>query len=327
MININEIVDIWHRENHLQRFVLVAVFSVSYILFNLPSTTSAQTVTMKTAQSKYNVGDSFIVSLNLDAKGKQINSMGGSILIPTQAFEVSNIEIGGSFISLWIDRPSLENIHRSSTSSEIRFSGGLPGGYSGSSGNILSFVLTALKHGDQSLSVDNFNAYINDGRGTALSNVTITKLRLSVGNDDRATKIVYKPSDDTTSPEPFDISLGSDPTVTDNDYFVSFFAVDKGSGVTRYEIEERPWIISILGVSKLWTQAQSPQILYYQKWISTIEVRAFDASGNVREESIIKPFNIGVSAYLLLIIVVILFIIIFPRVIRWYNQTSIKSIQ
>ena len=249
--------------------------------FILPATSSAQTVSVESDNITHNVGDSFLVKINLDSMGKSINSLGGTVVIPSDSFDVSLIQTGDSFISLWTERPELIN-------GEIHFSGGLPGGYSGSLGTIFTFALSPKKKGVSEIKLKDIVALLNDGKGTLIPSIKIIPLDVSVKSDASIPKIEYLPEKDVIPPEDFNLSVSHDPNIENNNRFVSFFAIDKGSGIKGYEVEEDPWIISLFGFKKIWTQAESPQILYYQKWPSTVKVSAIDMAGNTRTEEIIK---------------------------------------
>ena len=284
-----------HISTSFSRFWL-SITVVILCLVSLPLLVSAQTVSLKSDRTKYNIGDSFLVTVNLDAAGNSINSIGGTVLVPKDQFEVSQIETGNSFISLWVERPEFLPNNAASTTkaggdyNRIDFSGGLPGGYSGSNGTIFTFVLKGKGVGSNEVSLSGLNAYLNDGKGTAVTSIKLIPLDISITNDASLPRFSYTAKIDTTPPDPFDISLSKNKNVADNKYFVSFFAVDKGTGVAKFEVEEDPWILSWFGFKKIWNDSESPQVLNYQKWISTVKVRAYDAAGNVREEKITKFF-------------------------------------
>lgn len=270
--------------------------AIVFCLLVFPLSSFAQTVSLKSDKTEYNKGDSFLVTASLDAAGYSINSIGGTVLIPADRFDVSQIETGGSFVSLWVKRPELTAGNASSTAGpkgnyyRIDFSGGLPGGYSGSNGTIFSFVLRAKEAGLGKLDLNGLEAFLNDGKGTAVPSIKSVPLNMSIANNASLPRLSYTAKIDTTPPEPFDVSLSKDASVAGNKYFVSFFAVDKGTGVAKYEVEEDPWVLSWFRVKKIWNDSESPQVMYYQKWVSTVKVRAYDAAGNVREEKTTKFF-------------------------------------
>ena len=275
-------------------FFLVILFFLLIYSFSF-----AQNISILSDKNKYNVGDNFLVEVKIDSFGKAINSLGGVITIPEGLFDISDIQIGSSFISLWTQRPKLEN-------NEIFFSGGLPGGYSGSDGTIFTFILKTKKEGSVEIRLRNFEAFLNDGRATPISPIKMIFLPIIIENNINVLNEVYLVKKDIVPPEDFELSISRDISIDDNKYFVSFFAIDKGSGIARYEVEEDPWIVSLFGYKKVWKEAENPQILYYQKWFNTIKVRAFDSMGNVTEEKIIKLIDFENKIYLVVLLFVIL---------------------
>lgn len=283
------------------------------LLFALPVISSAQTVKVSSDNSNYNVGDTFLVQVKLDSGGQPINTISGEVLIPEDIFSISNIETGGSFISLWVEKPNY-------VMGKISFSGGLPGGYSGSEDTIFSFVLKAKTTGLPIINLQNISAYFNDGRGTAVTSIKLMPLSLQISSNNVSTNKVYSPVTDITKPESLTLAISRDPAIENNKYFVSFFAVDKGSGIARYEVKESPWILSLLGYKKVWTNPANPQILQYQNWISTVTVTAYDTNGNLVRSQVINYFDY-MYYYILIIILVVIAILNYKK---WYTVISKK---
>jgi len=279
------------------------------LLFALPIFSSAQTVSVISDKNSYHINESFLVMVKLSSLGQSVNTIAGNVLVPTDMFTVSNIEIGKSFISLWVDKPVYSD-------GVIHFSGGLPGGYSGSDGTVFTFVASLKQNINTEIVLKDFEAFLNDGKGTAVSGLILNNLKLNISKNSTNTNN-YQPDTDITAPEKFEIVIDRDPSVEHNKYFVSFFATDKGSGVARYEVEESPWIISLFDYKKVWTNVKNLQVLQYQNWPSTIQVRAYDGAGNMTKETVYKFNN---YIYYALGIFFLIFIII--NIKKWYNKKS-----
>jgi hypothetical protein len=284
---------------------------VVMLLFVFPLFIFAQTVKISSNGDKYDVGDTFFVEVKLDSGGQFINSLGGDILISEDIFAVSNIETGSSFISLWTDKPNYAD-------GRISFSGGLPGGYSGSDGTVFSFILEAKKAGTTTVGFEKINAYLNDGKGTLVSPIELKPLQLKIKMSNSGVNKVYSPATDNIKPDSLTLKISRDPSVENNMHFVSFFAVDKGSGVLRYEVEEIPWIISIFGYKIVWSDVKNLQVLKYQNWISTVHVRAYDSAGNMIEETVLNYNNHHVYYALALLVVILMTF----YVKKWYDNKS-----
>jgi len=300
----------------IKKFKIIFLLSVFYFL--LSTFAHAQSLSLKSAKTSYNVGDSFSVSLVLDTGGQIINTINGSIGIPLDKFQILETRYGNSIISLWVERPAI-NANRT-----ITFSGGVPGGFGGSSGPILSFSLKAKEAGSGKIGLQDVKVLLNDGQGTELKNISLKILTLTIKEPPPAPKVekkappkpkeekveeikeVYLPPPDTIPPESFIPLVSRNHSVADNKYFVSFFAVDKDSGISRYEITEEPLILSYI-TSKFDKPAIAGESLYVlrgQWWAYKVVVRVYDQAGNSAEGTALKPFR----PILILIFVAILII-------------------
>lgn len=275
----------------------------------LPIVVSAQALILKAPKATYSVGDSFQISLLIDTHGQIINTVSGKIVVPQDKLAIIDTRYGNSIITLWVDRPKISG-------NEIIFSGGVPGGFGGSAGSILSFGVKAKSEGDALVTLADIKVLLNDGLGTELV-VAKESLSLSIkkaviktpvptptpqsptttpATEEPPTPIeVYAPSPDTVHPEAFIPIVSSNPTVADNKYFVSFSAVDKDSGIGHYEITEKPFLISFI-TSKFDTapaNIESPYVLKWQIWPTEIFIKAYDQAGNFKEGYATKPMHPG----------------------------------
>jgi hypothetical protein len=272
------------------------------VLALIPFAVQAQSLSLSSAKTSYNVGDSFQVSLSINTGGKIINTIEGVISVPLDKFQILDTRYGNSIISLWVERPTIN-----SKEGIINFSGGVPGGFGGSNGPILSFSLKAKKAGSGAVSLEGIKVLLNDGLGTELKNISLHNLSLAIKEapkpsskpapagpkEEEKPVEVYLPPADTVPPESFIPLVSRNPGVADNKYFVSFFAVDKDSGISRYEITEKPLILSYLTskFDKPWTAGESPYVLKGQWWAYKIIVRAYDQAGNYTDGTALKPFH------------------------------------
>ena len=157
--------------------------------------------------------------------------------------------------------------------------GGPRGVFNSKDAVIFNIVLQLQKAGQITLAPDNFSVYLNDGKGTK-DGVRVKNLVIDV----LPKKIDSRPRDDwnditlndKTSPEFIEAIISRDSYVFDNQYFVSFFAVDKDSGIAYYEIKEG---------DRDFVRSESPYLLQDQSLKSTVQIKAVDKAGN---ESITK---------------------------------------
>ena len=150
------------------------IFSTFYFLLSVFAA-NAQSLSLTSAKTSYNVGDSFQVSLLIDTGGKIINAVEGAIIIPPDKFQILDTRYGSSIISLWVARPTINN-----GEGTISFAGGVPGGFGGSNGPILSFSLKAKKSGSGKVSLQDVKVLLNDGHGTELKNIALAGLFLTI---------------------------------------------------------------------------------------------------------------------------------------------------
>lgn len=265
-----------------QKFIFIA------ITFFLPLGVYAQSLLLKAPKTTYTVGDSFQVTLSINTEGKQINTIAGTIKLPTSRFQIIDTRYGSSILTLWVERPKI-NV----SAGTIIFAGGLPGGFSGSSGPILSFGVKAKSEGTGEIKLSDFSVLLNDGLGTEIKNLSLGALKLTISKvaPQKAPTPKYIPLPDTIPPESFIPLVSRHPTIADNKYFVSFSAVDKDSGISRYEIRERPLIITRITTKfdKGPETGETSYILKIQHWPTEVVVKAYDQAGNFTESSAKKP--------------------------------------
>lgn len=301
------------------KLIVFAIF-LSTLASLLAREALAQSLILKSTKTSYQVGDSFAVSLTLDTEGQFINTVSGKIMVSAANLQILDVRYGNSIVSLWIERPKVD-----AGQGAITFTGGVPGGFSGSQGPILSFGVKASAEGEAKIGFEEVKVLLNDGKGTEVA-VSHEPLVLTIKKapppppkpaepekklepeapPPPVPEEVYAPPPDTIPPEPFFPLVSRHPSVADNKYFISFFTVDKDSGISRYEVREEPRLWPFGGAE--WIPTESPYVLRGQFWTHNILIRAYDQAGNVREGSVVKPLNPLVSAALggLLVILTVL---------------------
>ncbi len=249
-------------------------------------------------------GDRILVRLTISADNQQVNTLAGKMIYDANQLDLIATEDSQSIISLWVEEPSFPK-----KAGEIPFSGIIPGGYSEDGGYIFSasFKVKDLEQGTPgSVSVASPEVLLNDGQGTQ-ARVKINNYFYQVNSLDRL-PLAPDSLKDTTPPENFNISLGRDESLFDNQWFISFLTQDKGSGVDHYEIKEG-WLGRYHPVT-------SPYQLADQDLGSKVYVKAIDKQGNF-VISVLSPKNPGKSyqkyAIYGIIILLILLLVAFLR--------------
>jgi hypothetical protein len=277
--------------------LLASLVAIGYFLVAIPSI-FAQSISLKSAKTSYEVGEGFPVSLSIDTGGKSINTISGTIRVGADAFQIFDLRYGNSIITLWVEKPAIN-----ASEGTITFTGGVPGGFTGTGGPLLNFAEKAKKMGSATIALEQVSVLLNDGLGTELKDLVLKPLTITAipavlkkiappaekKEEEKKEQLFLLPDKD--APDEFIPIVSRDPRVADNNYFVSFFAVDKDTGIAFYEIEERPKIILRLtaAFNKPWMRAESPYVLRMQWLPTTVTVRAFDQAGNMREGNASKP--------------------------------------
>ncbi len=264
---------------------------------------AAEIISVRSSES-LGVGDEFIVSFVLDAKGESINALEGEIQYPRDILTLKEVRDGNSIVNLWVERPHEQN-------GTIRFAGVTPGGFGGGNGELFAVVFSARLQGEANFSLSGTRALLNDGKGSPTT-LRLYAAPLSIAARGNGASVA--PMDlDHTEPESFVPSLGSDPSLFDGKWFVAFATQDKESGVDHYEVAERVGFRFPLFQKLDWRNATSPFVLSDQSQSSYIYVKAVDRSGNsviTRLSPVHAPFyfsDITLVAILLVLIGTILF--------------------
>ncbi|MCK4386973.1 MAG: hypothetical protein KAV41_02745 [Candidatus Pacebacteria bacterium] len=249
---------------------------------------------------QFGKSDQFKITLFIDTAGKSLNALETEIIYPTDLLRMLKISGANSIINFWIEKPADQN-------GIVFLSGIIPGGFDGvlkpfsqkkHPGEIINLTFETLKKGTGSVFLQNTQALLNDGLGTA-ANVFQTPYLFDISDYGGAKKITDLA--DLTPPEEFKVEISNAESVFNGKYFLVFYTQDKSSGISYYEVQEGRRNFKI---------AESPYLLKNQKLDEEIIVRAIDKVGNVREEKLAAVNEKRVSFFWFIIILIILFSII-----------------
>ena len=208
----------------------------------------------------------------VDTAGETINAIAGTINFSNNNLKLVEISDGESVINFWLEKPKIDQ-------EKIAFSGVIPGGYLGKKGKLFSLYFKTINHGSINFNADNFEILLSDGFGTKVP-VSHNNLALEIKeginkNLKEEPKII-----DRDSPEPFELVLGRDDLLFNNQWFLSFSAQDKLSGVKEYFVQEKK--INNDSLNENWQSVTSPYKLKDQRLTSRVYVKAVDRAGNER---------------------------------------------
>lgn len=273
--------------------------------FYTPAARAAELYSTAVAK-QVRVGGTVVVDVRLNTEGKQLNAVEGILHVQGDVVRVSDISVGGSVLTLWPRTPVAE---AASHGTDIAFTGGVPGGFMQSDALLFKLILTTEKSGKVAIQPEHIVSYENDGRGTKIL-ASMSSLTLTVSESGGASANSWERTvtSDSTSPEPFTISLGQNPSVYDNKKFISFNTTDAGSGVDHYEVVED---------ASAPVGAESPYVLRNQN-ARRITVTAYDKAGNAQtatlnltSERLVSPLvvYVGLALGVLCILIVLVYIV------------------
>lgn len=139
----------------LKLIVIVVAF------FGFAWSASAATLAASPATGVYNTGATFTVRVLVNSGGQSINAAEGTLKFNPNELTVVSASRNGSIFNLWVTEPTFSN-----AAGTISFSGGLPAGYTGSSGNVMTVTFRAKGSGPAKVSFTNGSVLANDGRGS-----------------------------------------------------------------------------------------------------------------------------------------------------------------
>lgn len=269
-------------KNFLNNFI--GILSVVCLLLT-PTTAIAAEVVFSPSEQLANQETSYTTTILLNTEGENINAVEGTLKIDPSLGTDIQISDSGSVVTYWVTQP-----YYNREQSVVRFSGALPGGYTGGSGILFSLILPPHPGEnplEQAINFTDFKAYKNDGLG---SNAAVTTRSFSLGDiagqidEGLSDQLYLNGKKDDIQPEVFTPRIARDPNVFNNHWFISFNATDKQSGIDHYEIQESRTGSMNAG---RWQRATSPYELQDQDLHSFVFVIAVDKQGN---ERIIKVF-------------------------------------
>lgn len=292
-------------------FLKVFLVFFSLLFFLNASSVKAATLYFEPDSTQVHMGDEFLVKVKIDTEGQCINAIRTGIEYDKRFLVAKQFLTGNSIISIWLRRPTINN-------GLILFSGGIPGGYcgkipgdpgeSGILGEIIFKVpsfLVSQKHSAKLKFSKDSDVFLNNSVATK-TDVNFKTAQYEILEANNTSSVSINTKQDTTPPEPFKISILSNPQIFHGKYFLIFYTSDKQTGIDHYEVKEG---------DMNWVRAESPYLLKDQSLQSIIKVKAVDKAGNERISEYIHPTTIKRNGRKNLIMVVLMIFIILIIVI------------
>ncbi len=134
---------------------IIALYAVSFAIAH------AASLTISPSTGVYGAGSTFTVRVQVNTGGQSVNAAEGTLSYNPKELSVVSVNRTGSIFNLWVAEPSFSN-----SAGTISFSGGLPSGYSGTTGTIMNVTFRAVGSGSARVNFKNGSVLANDGRGT-----------------------------------------------------------------------------------------------------------------------------------------------------------------
>ena len=141
----------------MYKFFIVSLLTI----FVLPSFAFAATLAVTPGTGVYNAGATFTTRIVVNTAGKSINAAEGTVKFNPSELSVVSVDRSSSIFNLWVTEPTFSN-----SAGTVSFSGGLPSGYTGSSGTVFSITFRTKAAGAPKVSLTGGSVLANDGMGT-----------------------------------------------------------------------------------------------------------------------------------------------------------------
>lgn len=265
------------------------LFIISFICIKIPIDVQAAAISVKAEKDVVATGEEFPVLVVLDTRGQEVNSVKFTLTYAAEILEFQKVILENSLISFWVEPPA------PAEKGKLKMSGVIPGGFSGTEGNIITVVFKGLQAGSTNFVVEDIQVLMNDQRGSELRTVCnesgITVSAAQVVAESQA----ENSWEDNMPPEPFEVAVSKHENVFDGRWFLAFEAQDRGSGIDHYEVQETK---TGAPADNAWVRTdRSPYLLADQKTRSYIYVKAVDKDNNTRIEMVNPPSKPNYSAY------------------------------
>ncbi len=143
-----------------QKFLTVGAILILALLA-IPILSHAATLSVSPGTGVYKTGATFTVTVYVNTAGVPVNAADGTLSFNPRELSVVSASRASSIFNLWTTEPTFSN-----AAGTVTFSGGVPTGYTGTAGNVLSVTFRSLTSGAARVSLTGASVLAADGRGT-----------------------------------------------------------------------------------------------------------------------------------------------------------------
>jgi len=141
--------------------ILVFLFCVFSITLARTALAAGASLYLSPSTGTYTIGNTFSVRVKMNSGGATANAAEGDLIFNSRELQVVNISKTGSIFTLWTTEPSFSN-----SAGTISFGGGVPSGFQGTSGNIISITFKAKANASAKVNFSSGSVLAADGLGT-----------------------------------------------------------------------------------------------------------------------------------------------------------------
>ncbi len=264
------------------------------------------------------LGDEIKLDLTLNTENESVNA-GEIYLNLPNSLEIKEINSNDSIFKLWVNEPNFEK-------NLVSFIGGIPfPGFTGTNGHIGSIIVKVKNVSDSNSTLNqNSKILLNDGLGTE-TKLSLNFPEINIENPPKGyNPKKYTKEPDTTPPANLQITIGRGDTEFEGNWFVSFTAEDKDSGIAKYEIAEIPENQKE-PTEQDWQTSKSPYILKNQNKNEKIYVKAIDNAGNFSIKSIeykasMNKFRLAFKLAVIILVIALLILLIRKKLLAYSKK-------
>ncbi len=246
------------------RRTLATLCLASAALTVAPADASAARLTFRVAPNAAPGDSATIIEARIDPESANLNVVEGALGVSGDIADGLSVEVetGGSALTVWPVAPEYSPAEK-----VVRFTGGVPGGFSQES-PLLRLRLLSPSDGTVTVSWIGGSAYRNDGQGTP-EPISAGSIAVNLASEDASDSAPA--SADAAPPQFASAEIGRDPNSYGGKYFVSFLATDGDSGIARYSVREGDSVTDVEG---------GVYVLEDQSLSTRVEITAIDRAGN-----------------------------------------------
>ena len=301
-----------HHKLKIKTLLFGVLFSTGFVL--IPHSVYGASVYLNTDAKTISVGDTIIVNVFIDPLDKAPNVVEGNILISSSSgvFNISEANTAGTVLNYWAQSPAVED------GSKVSFIGGKPGGLN-EAGLLFKIILSAQSVGQVTISPINIKAYNNDSKSTPIE-VTSNDLTLNIktiGTSQPKNEWLETISKDDKPPQQLSAVVGQDDSVSGGKKFITLFATDNESGLSRFEVKEGSWPAVSIPTGGIY-------MLRDQLELSAITIMAYDKAGNY-STLLLTPAKLKINNWWR-IIVLIIFIVLIYIIFKFFKKIKKKQV-